>query len=97
MFRMKAGLLLLAACLLPAGAARGQAALSVRVSSQEVLVGDPVQVSVLLSGADAEPAGVPAFERPDAAPLAVADNRAAPPAPPEDIAPVFPPPASWAK
>ena len=70
MFRMKAGLFLLAACLLPAGAARGQAALSVRVSSQEVLVGDPVQVSVLLSGADAEPAGVPAFERPDAAPLA---------------------------
>ena len=68
---MKAGLFLLAACLLPAGAARGQAALSVRVSSQEVLVGDPVQVSVLLSGADAEPAGVPAFERPDAAPLVI--------------------------
>ncbi|MBQ3811530.1 MAG: BatD family protein, partial [Kiritimatiellae bacterium] len=70
MFRMKAGLSLLAACLLPAGAARGEAALSVRVSSQEVLVGDPVQVSVLLSGADAEPAGAPAFDRPDAAPLA---------------------------
>ena len=70
MFRMKAGLFLLAACLLPAGAARGQAALSVRVSSQEVLVGDPVQVSVLLSGAEAGPAAAPVFDRPDAAPLA---------------------------
>ena len=29
-----------------------------------------MQVSVLLSGADAEPAGAPAFDRPDAAPLA---------------------------
>ncbi len=70
MFRDKVLPLLLAALLAPAGAARGEAELSVRVSPREVLVGDPVQLSVLLSGAEEVPAAAPVFERPDAAPLA---------------------------